>query len=556
MSAGTILIVDDIATNRKLLRQMLLKMAEYTVVEAVNGKEAVVLFEQENPDLVLMDINMPEMDGLQSTSEIKKLSGDSYIPVIFVTALSAESSLTNALAAGGDDFVSKPFDADVLKSKINAHLRIRDLNQQLTVKNNQLSGVNEQLTREQELIEHFFKSALQQSDLDDRFIKYHMSSMSTFNGDIFLVARSPKGGLYIVMGDFTGHGLTAAMGTLPVAMIFFEMVSESAAVSDIARELNRQLFKLMPTSMFFAAGLFELNSKGNILTSWMGGMPECYWIVDDGGLKGTIQSRHMPLGILHDNGFDSGTEIHNVAENDKLYLYSDGVTEAHRPNGEMFGNERLKETLLSTNTNRIEKVLGTLNDFTGSSDQNDDITLIELSCHEMVVTESSKNNVDVDTAVLPWEMSFQLTENEIRNGEPLVEISNAIGSLPIVKKHKGIIETLLSEIYFNALDYSILGLGSLERQNEEEFDVFYKTRELKLNSLEGATIRFYFKYFSEEGNSKLLIRINDNGDGYKGHSTDPTTDKLHGRGIAIISELCESVAYSDEGRTLELVYQL
>ena len=556
MTTEKILIVDDIATNRKLLRQMLLKMAGYSVVEAVNGKEAIALFEAEQPDLILMDINMPEMDGMQSTYEIKKLSAGNYIPIIFVTALTAESSLANALDSGGDDFISKPFDTDVLKSKIRAHLRIRELNQQLISKNTQLKAVNQQLTHEQELIEHFFNSALQQSYLDQQFIQYHMSSMSAFNGDIFLAARSPQDSLYIVMGDFTGHGLTAAMGTLPVAMIFFEMVANNTAVADIARELNSQLYRLMPTSMFFAATLLELNSRGDILTAWKGGMPESYWVAADGHLKGTIQSRHMPLGILHDSGFNAETEIFSVAENDKFYLYSDGVTEAHRPNGEMFGHERLQDVLVSNSENRINKVLQSLKEFIGSTDQNDDITLVELNCRALANAAEEQQQDEPVAEFLPWDMSVRLSNSQLRNGDPLHELNELIGALPVLQRHKGTIAVLLSEIYFNALDYSILGLDNIRKDNEEQFEAYYKLREDKLQNLQDASITFTFSFIIRQNHPYLLIRISDSGTGYRGHRNDVSLDKLHGRGLEIIQSLCESAEFSNAGKTLELTYPL
>jgi len=555
MNTGKILVVDDIATNRNLLRQMLSQMTDCGVIEAVNGKEAISLFESEAPDLILMDINMPEMDGLQSTSEIKKLSGDSYTPIIFVTAFTAESSLSNALASGGDDFISKPYDIEVLKSKINAHLRIRELNQQLTEKNDQLRDVNQQLVHEQELIEYFFTSALQQSYLDKKFINYHMSSMSTFNGDIFLAARCPRGGLYIIMGDFTGHGLTAAMGTLPVAMIFFEMVEKGAVVADIASELNRQLYKLMPTSMFFAATLLELNVQGNILTTWMGGMPECYLLGQDGKLNSEIQSQHMPLGILNQDSFDSSVEIYNVEEDDKLYLYSDGIVEADNANGDMFGNDRLREVLVSNNNNRIDNVLSELDTFVGTTQRNDDITIVELSCHEVPAAELCQDPENNDL-LLDWEMSLALLSTDMREKDPVKGVSDILGALPVLKKHKGLIATLLSEIYFNALDYSILGLDDLEKNNEEQFSEYYKIRGEKLSVLEDATIKFDFACALVDGVPQLSVRMTDNGKGYSGHDSDLSEDKLYGRGLDIVNTLCESVVFSNEGRTLELIYKL
>ncbi|RDH84576.1 MAG: hypothetical protein DIZ80_03670 [endosymbiont of Galathealinum brachiosum] len=377
-----ILVVDDIKTNRKLLRQMLQTLKVYTVCEAINGKDAIAVYESEKPDLILMDINMPEMNGYESASHIKSMSGDNYTPIIFVTALDTEITHINALISGGDDFIGKPFNVDVLESKIKAHLRIRELNKQLNER-------NAQLLHEQDLIEHFFESALKKSFLDESIVKYHMSSMSTFNGDLLLVERGPNGGFYLLMGDFTGHGLTAAMGTLPTAMIFFKMAKKGLSVSEISRELNCQLNLLMPTGMFLAATLLELNPHGDIMSLWTGGMPESYWFDQNGEIKGTIKSQHMPLGILKDTSFDDATTVYNMIKGDKIYLYSDGITEANSPEGEMFGSDRLNEVMVNNSVNRFDAILQELQSFTDSHDQNDDITLVEMTCDEVPAADDN-----------------------------------------------------------------------------------------------------------------------------------------------------------------------
>jgi len=549
-----ILVVDDISANRRLLSKMLATMSDYTVIEAVNGKDAVTQYENEKPDLILMDINMPEMDGYQSAAAIKEITGDNYIPVIFVTAATAKASLSSALASGGDDFISKPFDIELLESKINAHLRIRELNKQINAKNAQLTGLNQNLLHEQELIEHFFESALKQSFLDEKIIKYHMSPMSAFNGDVLLVERGPQGGMYLVMGDFTGHGLTAAMGTLPVALIFFEMAKKGLAIGEIARELNCQLNKLMPLGLFFAATLLELNTHGDIMSVWMGGMPECYCLGKNGELKSSIQAQHMPLGILKDSEFNDTTEIFNVEPGDKLYLYSDGVTEAHKADGEMFGSIRLKDILLSESDNRFQRVLNELKMFTGVSDQNDDITLVEMTCHKISAIENNEEQQCDDSSALPWKMSISLSANDMREADPVEELSNMLGAIPLLLRHKGVLHVLLSEMYSNALDHSILELSSLKKVDEKQFEDYYKEREEKLNALEEASINFDITFSTDR--KCLQIRIKDNGRGYKGHISNDSDDMLHGRGLAIISGFCEELAFSDEGRVLDVTYRL
>jgi len=112
-----ILIVDDDATNRMVLGAYL-KNDGFQIVSANDGKTAVDLFQSESPDLILMDIMMPVMDGYESTIQIKSLSGDRFIPIIFLTAMTDEKALTRCVEVGGDDFLTKPYNRTILKSKI------------------------------------------------------------------------------------------------------------------------------------------------------------------------------------------------------------------------------------------------------------------------------------------------------------------------------------------------------------------------------------------------------------------------------------------------------
>ena len=367
-----ILVVDDIPANRKLLRKMLEVIIDCEVIEAECGSEAIDICGVSMPDLILMDINMPNVDGYQATATIKEIMADKYVPIIFVTALSEDSSLSRALGSGGDDFISKPLNARILESKINAHLRISDLNNDLTEK-------NKKLVYEQGLIEHFFESAIEKSYLHKDLIKFHMSSMCAFNGDIFLVEKSSDGRVYLLMGDFTGHGLSAAMGTLPVAMVFFKMAEKGVPVNEIASELNSQLKKLLPPSMFFSATLIEFDPENKLMKVWAGGMPECYWMDKNGDLKGEIVSKNMPLGILKESQFRDATVDYQVEMGDKIYLYSDGIIEASNDSG-FFGRDRLKQVLLSNMSNRFDEVLSNFHEFTGGENQSDDITLVEFTC--------------------------------------------------------------------------------------------------------------------------------------------------------------------------------
>lgn len=554
-NGAKILIVDDISTNRILLKQALKLLGFEQVIEAENGIEAIAVFEKEKPHLVIMDIMMPDMDGCQAASIIKEKAGNEYIPIIFLTALSSDDALSTALASGGDDFLSKPFNVPVLESKINAHFRIRELNNQVSEQNAQLMVANRRLRDEHDLIEHFFENAIHRSDLDNELVRYHMSSLSVFNGDILLASRAPHGGYYLIMGDFTGHGLTAAMGTLPVAMIFFKMVAEGHAVGDIAREINLQLNKLLPPSMFFVASVLELGSSGDSLSIWMGGMPEHYWLSKDGQLKGRIKSQHMPLGVCNDNEFDTGVRLLNIEQGDQFYLYSDGVVEARNTDAELFGHERLLQTLLEETDNRFDKVLKKLTSFTGDNSQNDDITLVELTCHALPKQVLSKIKAEAD---FPFELEMNVTlhAKDMKNDRVIPRLMDVLSSLPLVRHHKEILSVVLTEVYSNILDHSILGFESRTKNSESHFNDYYEKRNQALQQLQDAEVTFKFKLVRENDSPCLDIEVTDSGSGYKTGETTSGDEKLHGRGMGIIQHFCEKVDFENEGRTLRLRYNL
>ena len=115
-----ILVVDDDTLNRFLLVHMLEQQGYVDTFEGEDGVVALELAKRIKPALVLLDVVMPEMDGYEVATRLKKSAGDIYLPIIFITALEDEESLARCLEVGGDDFVAKPFDKVILAAKIRA----------------------------------------------------------------------------------------------------------------------------------------------------------------------------------------------------------------------------------------------------------------------------------------------------------------------------------------------------------------------------------------------------------------------------------------------------
>lgn len=125
-----VLVVDDTATNRQLL-QIFLRKLGCQVLMAEDGARAVAMFQEQSPDLVLMDVMMPVMDGYEATRRIKALAGDRWTPVVFLSALDKDENLVAGLDAGGDDYLAKPVNFVVLKAKLHSLARTLQLQRSL-----------------------------------------------------------------------------------------------------------------------------------------------------------------------------------------------------------------------------------------------------------------------------------------------------------------------------------------------------------------------------------------------------------------------------------------
>ncbi len=139
-----ILIVDDIPVNIQLL-QNYLGSAGYHTFSAANGEEALLRVRETRPDMVLLDVMMPKMDGFETCRQLKRNEETSYIPVIMVTALNELEDKIKGIEAGADDFISKPFNRLELLARVKSLLRVKFLHDQLQEKVKQLELAKERL---------------------------------------------------------------------------------------------------------------------------------------------------------------------------------------------------------------------------------------------------------------------------------------------------------------------------------------------------------------------------------------------------------------------------
>src|SRR5690606_21319118 len=230
----------------------------------------------ERPQLVLMDALMPVMDGFEACRRIKRLAGDELVPVIFLTSLSEGEALEKSLEAGGDDFLGKPYSPLVLDAKIRSMNRLRVLQATVRQQRDLIAVHNQHLLAEQRVAKLVFDKVAHSGCLGAPNIRYLQSPYALFNGDLLLAAFKPSGGMHLLLGDFTGHGLPAAIGAMPLADVFYGMTAKGYSLGEILREMNAKLRRILPRDMFCCATVMNVSFQRQVVEVWSGGLPDGY----------------------------------------------------------------------------------------------------------------------------------------------------------------------------------------------------------------------------------------------------------------------------------------
>ncbi|NRB37525.1 MAG: fused response regulator/phosphatase [Pseudomonadales bacterium] len=555
-----ILIADDSNSDRILLKAIVQNQGHQPLL-AADGLEAVALFQQEKPDIILLDALMPNMDGFDTARFVKANSGDDFVPIIFLTSLNEADSLARCLEAGGDDFLTKPYNSVILKAKINAFWRMLKMHVTLQAQRDQIAENNMRLINEQEVAKRTFDKIAHEGALHLSNIQYQMSPLAVFNGDVLLAALRPNGNLCVLLGDFTGHGLAAAIGAMPLSQTFYSMVAKGFTVKDVVYELNLKLKDILPVGVFCCATMIDVDFSGKSLEIWCGGMPENYFYEAETGQKKAIASQHLALGILSAEKFKATTHIQMMQNGDRFFMWSDGIIEAENAAGEMYGESRLEQVFIDNGdaVDLFADVNTSVANFIGATEPSDDISIAEIMMVDHIEKHDSPHKAvkNAAMAAMDWCYSYEIRPQTIRNSDPMPILQKVLMDIPGLRPRSGELFTVLSELYANALEHGVLKLDSSMKKTPQGFTDFYQQRAVRLEELNEGFIRFDLDYRGDDQQGELLMRVTDSGDGFDFAShRQKSSDKncYSGRGLHLISSICKSVSYIGVGNQVEVVF--
>jgi sigma-B regulation protein RsbU (phosphoserine phosphatase) len=356
-SSANILAVDDTPANLQVLAGML-KERGYKVRPVPSGKLALQAARRDPPDLILLDINMPEMNGYEVCEQLKADDQLRGIPVIFISALTEQLDKVKAFANGGVDYLTKPFQMEELQARVETHLKLRRLQIELEASNAQLAEVNGRMSRDlkaaAKIQETFLPRETPQIPGTDFAWVYQPCDELAGDGLNVIPLGADKVALYVL--DVSGHGVASALLSVTLGRLLSPPSEKSSILvrhndaggsgditppAEVAAQLNRlfpfdaateQLTTMVYGILDTATGEFRYVSAGH---------PGPVHLPAT-GTPVILESDGFPLGLA-DEDYEERS-IH-LAAGDRLYLYSDGAPEAMDASCQQFGNLRLLEAI-------------------------------------------------------------------------------------------------------------------------------------------------------------------------------------------------------------------
>jgi phosphoserine phosphatase RsbU/P len=320
-----ILVVDDDVTSRKLLARTL-AFAGYECREASNGREGLELVRSERPSVLLLDFDMPELNGAEVLHRLRadKDPAIAQLPVIVLTGHGSEASEVLLLEAGADDFVTKPVNTAILGARIETQLRLRSMREQLQNQNEELEAWRQNLERDLSAARLTQQSLIPQKA--PRLAGWEVATcyrpVIQVGGDIYGWLRMLDGRTLFWIADATGHGAAAALLTTLAKLLFHHGTVEHKAPVPIMQAVNADFRSIFGARSFMTAMCVALDPKTGRASIVGAGHPPLLVLRHDGARE-LIESCAPPLGLAARAHFVKS--IVNLGPGDTFVLYTDGL---------------------------------------------------------------------------------------------------------------------------------------------------------------------------------------------------------------------------------------
>ncbi len=371
LSESRVLVVDDAEANVDVLVEAL--RGEYKLSVAMDGESALRAMEKTPPDIVLLDIMMPGIDGYEVCRRIRAHEAWRELPVMFLSSLEDAKDKARGFEAGGNDYVTKPFEPLEVRARVGSLLRSKAY----------ADAVKEALARDMRIAREIqmgilpadLIAATKGTGLD---VAALLEPAREVGGDLYEVLHPADDRVFVALGDVSGKGIPAALFMAVTMTLVRAMARQHDDPALILRRVNDELVEQNPRMMFVTlqCAVFDLR-RGRVTVASAGHHPA---IVLSPGKppRQAFSSTGRVAGIMLDNPVTS--ESMDLTPGDTLLFFSDGVNEAFDEKQDLLGDEAVLAHLAkrpgANAAETVASVLGLVKAHAGQAKQSDDISIV------------------------------------------------------------------------------------------------------------------------------------------------------------------------------------
>jgi sigma-B regulation protein RsbU (phosphoserine phosphatase) len=373
LSDCRILIVDDVKANVDVLVQAL--SGEYKLSVALGGQQAMDAVLRNPPDLILLDIVMPDIDGYEICRRLRAAEATRELPIMFLSSLEDVKHKARGFEVGGNDYLTKPFEVLEVKARVRSLLKAKSY----------ADAVKEAAERDLRIAREIQMGLLPASvagQIEGTGLDVYavVEPAQKVGGDLFEVLRLGSDRVLVAVGDVSGKGIPAALFMAVTMTLLRSMAREGKAPEEILHQLNDELFAQNPRGMFVTLQCMMFDLAAHSVTCASAGHHGAARIIPEQAPGLAFTSSGRVLGLMPAGDYSSQTI--ELQRGETLVLFTDGVSEAFNPDQELFGEERLLAQLqTAAGQTARETTLGVLDAVrrhAAGAKQSDDITVLSV----------------------------------------------------------------------------------------------------------------------------------------------------------------------------------
>ncbi len=373
LSECRVLIVDDARTNVDILVEAL--RGDHRLSVALDGEAALRLAEKSAPDLILLDIIMPGIDGYEVCRRLRASPKTNEIPVMFLSSLEDVANKARGFEVGGNDYLTKPFDVIEVKARVRSLLKAKAYSD--AVKEKIASELR--IAREIQLgiLPSDIRSTTRGSGLA---IEAVLEPAREVGGDLYEVLRTEDGRIVTALGDVSGKGIPAALFMAVTTTLIRTLARQFRGPDEIIRQVSEALVLHNPRGLFVTLFCAIYDPRTGLLTCASAGHPPPVLLSPGKPPALTLEPTGGLAGL--EPGLALTTRTTPLEPGEMLLLYTDGVTEAFNARDEAFGEEGLLSHLAASSGRpageAVSGLLAAVRGFAGDHPQSDDIAIVAL----------------------------------------------------------------------------------------------------------------------------------------------------------------------------------